>query len=262
MFLDTNLQKRPVTGSQNSQRTTTDSELACVLVADNDADTRNTMTSYLNEHGLHAISASGRQEMARHFVESDPMLVILDLQLDRENGLNVVREIRSQSDILLIATSQRRNLIERVIGLELGADDYLVKPIGLRELLARVRAVLRRATSRTTPQLETGRGRYRFGGWELSQRTRQLTDPKGSSVSLTKGEYALLTAFLDTPQQSLSRAHLVQVTRMHEDISARTIDGQILRLRRKLEGEPGMPRIIRTERGVGYAFALPVERQR
>ena len=103
-------------------------------------------------------------------------------------------------------------------------------------------------------------GRCRFGGWQLDRRTRRLTDPNGTLVALTKGEYALLIAFLDAPQRPLTREQLLQATRMHEDIFDRSIDVQILRLRRKLEADPTMPRIIQTERGVGYRFAVPVER--
>jgi two-component system, OmpR family, response regulator len=109
-------------------------------------------------------------------------------------------------------------------------------------------------------QRDPERGRYRFGGWQLDRRNRRLYDPNGSQVALTKGEYALLTAFLDAPQRPLSREHLLQATRVHEDIFDRSIDVQILRLRRKLELDPSAPQVIRTERGVGYTFALPVER--
>jgi DNA-binding winged helix-turn-helix (wHTH) protein len=150
--------------------------------------------------------------------------------------------------------------IDRVVGLELGADDYVTKPFSLRELLARIRAVLRRHDAgRAAPQRDSDRGRCKFGGWQLDRRTRRLTDPHGAPIALTKGEYALLTAFLDAPQRPLSREHLLQATRVHEDVFDRSIDVQILRLRRRLESDPSAPSIIRTERGVGYVFALPVE---
>jgi len=148
----------------------------------------------------------------------------------------------------------RRDEIDRVVGLELGADDYVTKPFSLRELLARIRAVLRRHGA-GRPQ----RGRCKFGGWQFDRRTRRLTDPGGTEVALTKGEYALLTAFLGAPQRPLSREHLLQATRVHEDMFDRSIDVQILRLRRKMEIDPSAPSIIRTERGVGYVFDLPVE---
>jgi two-component system OmpR family response regulator len=232
-----------------------------ILVVDDDASMREMVVDYLKEHGFHAVSASRGRDIAAHFTESEPSLVILDLQLGREDGLELLREIRSHSDIpVIITTGHRRDEIDRVVGLELGADDYVTKPFSLRELLARIRAVLRRwETGRAAPQRDPERGTYRFGGWRLDRRARHLSDPNGQPVRLTKGEYALLIAFLDAPQRPLTREHLLQATRMHEDIFDRSIDVQVLRLRRKLEIEPSAPNVIQTERGVGYVFALPVE---
>jgi DNA-binding response OmpR family regulator len=162
---------------------------------------------------------------------------------------------------VIIITGHRRDDIDRVVGLELGADDYLTKPFNLRELLARVRAILRRFDAgRSGPARDPERGRFRFSGWQLDRRIRQLTDPAGTPVALTKGEYAMLLAFLEAPQRPLSREHLLQATRVHEDVFDRSIDVQILRLRRKLERDPSAPRVIQTERGVGYVFAVAVER--
>ncbi len=174
----------------------------------------------------------------------------------------MLREVRSSSDVpVIIITGHRRDDIDRVVGLELGADDYMTKPFNLRELLARARAVLRRfEIGRAAPARDPERGHYRFSGWLLDRKTRQLTDPDGAPVALTKGEYALLLAFLDAPQRPLSREHLLQATRVHDDVFDRSIDVQILRLRRKLEREPSAPRVIQTERGIGYVFAVPVER--
>jgi two-component system OmpR family response regulator len=136
----------------------------------------------------------------------------------------------------------------------------VTKPFSLRELLARIRAVLRRREAGpAASQRDAERGRYRFGGWQIDRRTRRLIDPNGAPVSLTKGEYALLIAFLDAPQRPLAREHLLQATRVHEDVFDRSIDVQVLRLRRKLESDSSMPRVIQTERGVGYTFVLPVE---
>jgi DNA-binding response OmpR family regulator len=144
--------------------------------------------------------------------------------------------------------------------LELGADDYILKPFSLRELLARVRAVLRRQEmGRVARAQDPERGGYRFDGWLLERRGRRLIDPNAVPVSLSKGEYALLLAFLEAPQRALSREQLLQATRVHEDIFDKSIDVQVLRLRRKLEVDPSVPRMIRTERGVGYIFAVPVE---
>jgi two-component system, OmpR family, response regulator len=230
-----------------------------ILVVDDDPMLRQMVVNYLNENNMRAVSAAGRQEMARHFAESEPNLVILDLCLGEEDGLDLLREIRSHSDVpVIIATGQRSDEIDRIVGLELGADDYIVKPFSLRELLARVRAVLRgKEMGRAARAPE--RGGYRFDGWRLERRGRRLVDRNEAPVPLSKGEYALLLAFLEAPQRPLTREHLLQATRIHEDIFDRSIDVQVSRLRRKLEIHAGAPRVIQTERGVGYVFALSVE---
>ena len=232
-----------------------------VLVIDDDPSMQHMIVNYLEQHNMRAVAASQRQEMIRQFTVGEPAVVILDLRLGQEDGLDLLREIRARSDVpVIITTGHRRDEIDRVVGLELGADDYLTKPFGLRELLARIRAVLRRReTGRIAAQREPEQGRCRFGVWQLDRRARRLTDADGAPVALTKGEYALLVAFLDAPQRPLSREHLLQATRIHEDVFDRSIDVQILRLRRKLETDPSAPRVIQTERGVGYVFTLPVE---
>jgi two-component system OmpR family response regulator len=218
--------------------------------------------NYFGENNIRTPLASNRQEMVNQLRESEVNLVILDLRLGLEDGLDLLREIRLSSDVpVIIITGHRRDDIDRVVGLELGADDYVTKPFNLRELLARVRAVLRRfEVGRVAPARDPERGRYRFSGWQLDRRVRQLTDPAGTPVALTKGEYAMLLAFLEAPQRPLSREHLLQATRVHEDVFDRSIDVQILRLRRKLERDPSAPHVIQTERGVGYVFAVAVER--
>ena len=238
-----------------------DNQPARIFIVEDDPVMLRMVGDYLEQHNMHAVFASGRQDMVRNFAVSDPDLLVLDLRLGHEDGLDLLREIRSRSDVpIIIITGDRRDEIDRVVGLELGADDYVTKPFSLRELLARIRAVLRRReVGRAESRLDPERGRWKFGGWQLDRRTRRLTDPNGIEVVLTKGEYALLTAFLDAPQRPLSREHLLQATRVHEDIFDRSIDVQILRLRRKLETDPSTPSMIRTERGIGYVFALPVE---
>jgi DNA-binding response OmpR family regulator len=192
---------------------------------------------------------------------NQPDLIVLDLRLGREDGLDLLRELRARSDIpVIITTGHRPDEIDRIVGLELGADDYITKPFSLGELLARIRAILRRRNARPTkPQRESERGSLRFGGWRLERRTRRLTNPRGEPVPLTKGQYALLTAFLAAPQRPLSREYLLQATRVHEDVFDRSIDMQVMRLRRKLGDSGGSSPIIRAERGVGYVFTLPVE---
>ena len=232
-----------------------------IFIVEDDPVMLRMLGNYLEQQNMRAVSASGRQEMVHHFAANEPDLVVLDLRLGQEDGFDLLREIRSRSDVpIIITTGDRRDEIDRVVGLELGADDYVTKPFSLRELLARIRAVLRRREAgRAVSRLDSERGRWKFGGWQLDRRARRLTDPNGTEVVLTKSEYALLAAFLDAPQRPLSREHLLQATRMHEDIFDRSIDVQILRLRRKLETDPSAPSMIRTERGIGYVFALPVQ---
>jgi two-component system, OmpR family, response regulator len=234
----------------------------CVLVVEDDPALQRMILNYFIENNIRTLVASGREEMASQLGSAEVNLVILDLRLGHEDGLDLLREVRSGSDIpVIIITGHRRDDIDRVVGLELGADDYLTKPFNLRELLARVRAVLRRFDSgRVAPARDPERSRFRFCGWQLDCKTRRLSDPAGVPVALTKGEYALLLAFLHAPQRPLSREHLLQATRVHEDVFDRSIDVQILRLRRKLERDPSAPHVILTERGVGYVFAATVER--
>jgi DNA-binding response OmpR family regulator len=184
----------------------------------------------------------------------------MDRQTGGNDGLDRLRSIRLKSDVPVIMTGHRPDEIDRVISLELGADDYIAKPFGLRELLARARAILRRRGVACAARAGgSERGGYRFGGWRLERRSRRLVAPNETPVSLSKGEYTLLVAFLEAPQRPLTREHLQQATRVHQDIFDRSIDVQIARLRRKLDVDPGRPRIIRTERGIGYVFAVPVE---
>jgi DNA-binding response OmpR family regulator len=234
----------------------------CVLVVEDDPALQRMILNYFTENNIRTLVASGREEMASQLGSAEVNLVILDLRLGHEDGLDLLREVRSGSDIpVIIITGHRRDDIDRVVGLELGADDYLTKPFNLRELLARVRAVLRRFDiGRAAPARDPERSRFRFCGWQLDCKSRRLSDPAGAPVALTKGEYALLLAFLNAPQRPLSREHLLQATRVHEDVFDRSIDVQILRLRRKLERNPSAPRVIQTERGVGYVFAVAVER--
>jgi two-component system OmpR family response regulator len=232
-----------------------------VLVVDDDRSLQQMLANYLEKHDLRVALASQKHELMRQLAVGEPDIVILDLRLGQEDGLDLLRKIRSRSDVsVIITTGHRRDEIDRVVGLELGADDYITKPFSLRELLARIRAVLRRREAgRIVAERQAKQGRFRFGDWQLNRRLRRLTDPSDDPVCLTKGEYALLSAFLHAPQRPLTREQLLQATRIHEDVFDRSIDVQILRLRRKLEADPSAPSIIRTERGVGYVFTLPVE---
>jgi two-component system, OmpR family, response regulator len=197
-----------------------------------------------------------RETMARDAVD----LVILDLVLRGEDGLQLARELRSQSDIGIIMLTGRGETVDRIIGLEMGADDYLSKPFHLRELLARVRSVLRRGASRGGDKSGAPRSRVRFAGWTLDLASRELMSPSGEDVRLTTGEFELLAAFVNHANQVLSRDRLLDLSR-HREAGPfdRTIDVQVGRLRRKLEDDPKNPTLIKTVRAGGYMFTASVE---
>ena len=185
-------------------------------------------------------------------------LAIVDLKLGNENGLEIIRALRAESDLpIIVLTGQHLDEIDRVV--ELGADDYLTKPFSPRELLARIRAVLRRSELQVRqPEQDAKRTRYRFAGWVLSLRNRRLTSPSGEIVPLTKGEFALVTALLQSPQRVLSRAHLLGASRVHDnEVFDRRIDIQILRLRRKIEVDAAAPELIKNGARRGVHFLGP-----
>lgn len=239
-----------------------DNRVRHVIVVDDDPAIRVMIADYLAGQNIKVSTAADSQQMARILAAGGVDLAILDLKLRNENGLEIVRTLHADSNLpIIVLTGQHRDEIDRVVGLELGADDYLTKPFSPRELLARIRAVLRRSevqVQRTNENVK--KVRYSFAGWELSMRSRRLTSPSGEDVPLTKGEFALLTAFLQSPQRVLSREHLLAASHVHDDeVFDRSIDIQILRLRRKIETDSSAPELITTERGVGYIFSAPVE---
>jgi len=231
-----------------------------VLVIEGAAVNMAPIVNHLDDHGFHVRARASFRDGLHDLAATAPDLVILDLHLGRIEGLETLRAIRSQSDVpVIIITDTRDDELDRILSLELGADDCITIPIGPRELVARMRAVLRRRLI-PCPTQGPDRGRYHFGGWVIDRLRRSLTNPAGSVVALSKGEYALLVAFLNAPQRPLSREHLLHATRMHEDVFDRSVDVQVLRLRRKLEQDPGAPQLIKTERGVGYIFTASVDR--
>ncbi|MGI3902119.1 MAG: response regulator [Janthinobacterium lividum] len=252
------------TSSQSAPDAETVRRRSRVLVVEDDPGMQRMVADYLDAHGTETAVAANRKDMLSLLARDSFDLMVLDLRLGADDGLDLLRELRAQSDLpVIIVTGHGSDEVDRVLGLELGADDYLTKPFSLRELLARIRVVLRRVeTARNEPAMMAASGLSSFSGWVLNRRARRLTDPEGAEVALTKSEYALLVAFLDSPGRPLSREHLLQATRVHEDIYDRSIDVQILRLRRKLEGDPATPTMILTERGFGYRFAVPVEHVR
>jgi two-component system, OmpR family, response regulator len=232
-----------------------------ILVIDNDLEMHDLIAHYLEEHGFSVVFASNPSSVPRLLAMSELSLILLSLGSGRHHRLDVVSEIKSRTNLPIIIMDHAPNGTDGVVALELGADDYIAGPIALRELLARVRAILRgRQMARLGRSRQTGRGGYRFGGWQLQRGKRRLIDPSGKPVRLTKRQFALLVAFLDAPRRPLTRAYLLQATRVQEDVVYRSVDVQVVRLRRKLESNPTSPQMIVTERGVGYLFACDVER--
>jgi DNA-binding response OmpR family regulator len=233
-----------------------------ILVVDDDVVTREAIAEYLGNNELRVTVAASGAEMMRILEEHAIDLILLDLRLGDEDGMQLARKLREYSPIPIIIVTGKQDDADRVMGLELAADDYITKPFNLRELLARTRAVLRRyrtATSVASARGDTRRA-YRFSGWELNLRTRRLTTPHGDRIELTNGEFSLLQAFCTAPQRVLSRDQLLELSRLNStEVYDRSIDVQILRLRRKIEADPAQPQHIKTERGVGYIFDSSVE---
>src|SRR5215468_7406978 len=232
-----------------------------VLAVDDDPSVRQMIADYLADNDVRVTTlASGREVaeiMAREMID----LLVLDLRLPGEDGMQIARALRVESDVPIIMLTGRKDEADRVMGLELGADDYLTKPFSPRELLARIRALLRRSRAQETVADGLARIRaYRFGGWELNVRLRRLTTPAGTAVVLTNSEFNLLAAFLAAPQRVLSREQLLTLSRLHNDeVYDRSIDVQVGRLRKKLQTADPREQLIRTERGAGYVFVAAVE---
>src|SRR5687767_14055337 len=218
---------------------------AHILVVDDDVAIRDLIREYLTENDFKVSVAESGADMDRVLGAEVVDLVLLDLKLPDEDGLAIARRLRESLDLPIIILTGRKEEVDRVMGLELGADDYVTKPFSQRELLARVKAVLRRTEGKRAKRRgETVRA-YKFTGWELNTGTRKLRAPDGRPVELTNSEYSLLVAFLKSPQRILSRDQLLEASRLHDDIYDRSIDVQILRLRRKVEESPNQPKLIR-----------------
>ena len=233
-----------------------------VLAIDDDADMRHLIADYLGENDLRVTTVATGVEMGRVLMEEAVDLIVLDLRLAGEDGMQHAKKLRETSAIPIIIVSGRKDEADRIMGLELGADDYLTKPFSPRELLARVRALLRRyrSANEVLPARDEKRRAYRFAGWELNLRTRRLIAPGGKRVELSNGEFNLLEAFCSSPQRVLSRDQLLALSRLHNaEVYDRSIDVQILRLRRKIEADASHPEYIKTERGSGYIFDAPVD---
>lgn len=233
-----------------------------VLALDDDPAMRRLIADYLRDNDLRVTTVGTGDEMARALAEHAIDVIVLDLRLAGEDGMDLARRIRAESAIPIVIVTGRKDEADRVMGLELGADDYITKPFSPRELLARIRAVLRRyrIVQDLLPARDEKRRAYRFAGWELNLRTRRLVAPDGARIELTNGEFSLLQAFCAAPRRVLSRDRLIELSRLDRaEVYDRSIDVQILRLRRKIEATPSRPEYIRTERGAGYVFDVPVE---
>jgi two-component system, OmpR family, response regulator len=235
-------------------------ETSHILVVDDQKEICDIVQDYLSGEGYRVSTASDGPGMRRVMAQGPADLVILDLVLPGEDGLTLARELREQSNVGIIILTGRGETVDRIIGLEMGADDYLPKPFHLRELLARVKSVLRRASSRTADKGPPVRASASFAGWTLDLSSRELRSPAGREVRLTTGEFDLLAAFVNNANQVLSRDRLLDLARNREaGPFDRTIDVQVGRLRRKLEDDPQRPTMIKTVRGSGYIFTPPVE---
>jgi len=233
-----------------------------VLVVDDDPAVRSLLTEYLADHDLRVSAVADGAAMREAFDREVIDLVLLDLRLPGEDGLALARELRERGAVPIVLLTGRNEEADRVMGLELGADDYVTKPFSPRELLARVRAVLRRYRVQQDAAAagDEQRRALRFAGWELNLRTRRLLSPEGRAVGLSNHEFSLLVAFCSAPQRVLSRDQLLQMSRLHgAEVYDRTVDVQVLRLRRKLEADPLRPALIVTERGAGYRLDAAVE---
>lgn len=232
-----------------------------ILVVDDDPQLRSLLKDYFGENGMRVSVASNGQEMSRIINDEAIDLVILDLRLADEDGMAIARSLRDRLAIPLVMLTGVRDEADRVMGLELGADDYVMKPFSPRELLARIRTILRRTKSSVADPVRRREIRaYRFGDFELNLRTRRLKRQDGRAVNLTNGEVNLLAALLAAPGRVLTRDQLLEASRVYDnEVYDRTIDIQVLRLRRKIEEDAAQPRYIVTERGVGYLFSAPVE---
>jgi two-component system, OmpR family, response regulator len=229
-----------------------------VLVVDDDGEILSLVAKFLRANGFRVHTARSGAEMSEALKHASIDLIVLDLMLPGRNGLDLCRDLRRTSSIPVIMLTAKGEETDRIIGLEVGADDYLPKPFNPRELLARINAVLRRVRSPDQPPFERGGRAMQFAGWHLDTLKRELTDPRGVVVDLSTGEYDLLLAFLEAPQRVLTREFLLDAARNRSiDAFDRSIDVQVSRLRRKLDG---VDDLIKTIRGAGYLFAADVMR--
>jgi two-component system, OmpR family, response regulator len=232
-----------------------------ILVVDDHRDIREPLAAYLEKNGYRA-SVAGDSQAARRLIDRAAIdLVVLDIMMPGEDGLSLCRHLRETTHIPIILLSARTEETDRIVGLEMGADDYVSKPFSPRELLARIKSVLRRVNSLPPQRQPVDATRIAFDEWSLDLGRRQLIDPQGVAMPLSAAEYALLDAFLRHPQIVLSRDQLLDLTQGRDaGVFDRSIDNQVSRLRKKIETDPKNPVLIKTVRGGGYMLSCVVER--
>ena len=233
-----------------------------LAVLDDEVDITTLLANYLKSHGYRVSQLHSGRALMELMASDPPALVLLDLGLPGEDGFSIARQLREHWRCGLVIVTGRGDAVDKVVGLEVGADDYVTKPFDLRELLARIKAVLRRLTPSEPPAqapAASPRNKLCFAGWALDTAARQLTGPNGQDVPLTTGEFDLLCAFAQHPGRVLSRDFLLEQTRGREAAPFdRTIDVQVGRLRKKLEADAEDPQIIKSVRGAGYILVPPV----
>ncbi|WP_020593880.1 response regulator [Kiloniella laminariae] len=236
-----------------------------LLIVDDDAEIRELLTGFLTQRGYRVSVAGSGSEMRRELSRWSVDLIILDIMLPGEDGLTLCRSIRESSTVPIIMLTAVTGDADRIVGLEVGADDYLEKPFNPRELLARMKAIFRRVSGGTNdseeePCSSVKNRQFKFAGWQLHEGKREVRSPEKFIVHLSSGEFALLVAFLERPQTVLTRDDLINATRGVEAIAFdRSIDIQISRLRKKLEVDSDKPNLIKTVRGQGYIFTEQVK---
>jgi DNA-binding response OmpR family regulator len=235
-----------------------------ILIVDDEPEVRATLRAALAPEGFRISEAGDSASMMAAIAAEAPDLITLDLNLSGEDGLRLTREVRARSNVPIVIITGKNDTIDRVVGLEIGADDYITKPFHVREVLARIRAVLRRYAHEPASLDQPGEGSsgcYEFDGWRLDLARRELKAPSGEICELTTAEFELLTILVKRPGRVLSRDSIMDLLK-GQDWSPldRTIDGLVARLRRKIEPESDRPRLIKTVRGVGYAFGIEVKK--
>ena len=239
-----------------------------ILVVDDDPRIRDMLGRYLESEGFAVTLAEDGAALRAQIGRDSIDLIMLDVMMPGEDGLSLTREIRAHSDVPIIMITGKGDVLDRVVGLEVGADDYIAKPFHLREVLARIRTVLRRSTAICGPEdvdheetpLEGECAAVTFDGWRFDRQKMELRNPGGEPVALTTGEYNLLSALVRAPNRPLNRDQIMDLTHGRDWTPFdRSIDTQVVRLRRKIEADPANPKIIKTVRGVGYIFAAKIE---